>query len=381
MNNINCINKKIETIMTSSEKSKSLLLEFLIFVTSFSYGGAVRLREMFYDKGVLRSKRLPCKVISVGNLTVGGTGKTPMTIYVTRLVKRLGCKVAIVSRGYKGGAEKTGGIVSDGRAIFMTPDEAGDEPFMMAAKMRDIPVIVGQNRFKVGMMAVREFDPDVIVLDDAFQHLKIRRDIDLVLLDDNNPFGNGHLFPKGTLREPISSIFRGDAVILTRSDFIKTGSMVKLKAMMKNKPIFQSTHVPYIHKIIEVNNASLHVGSRSLFSSNFDIFSGKKVFAFSGIARNDDFRRTVESFKCEITGFAGFPDHHEYTDRELDAIVNSALDQSTDFIFTTEKDYARLAHRIKWPIDLVVIGIEISFGEDESAFKSFIKSRLEGFKK
>jgi len=316
-------------------------------------------------------------VISVGNLTVGGTGKTPMTIYVTQIVKHLGYKVAVVSRGYKGNAEKIRGIVSDGREIFMTPDAAGDESFMMATRLKDVPIIVGQNRFEAGMLAVREFEPDVIVLDDAFQHLKLNRDTDLVLLDDNSPFGNGHLFPKGTLREPISSISRGDAIILTRSNFLKTGSLVKLKGMMKNKPIFQSAHVPYVYKIVDGNNASPHLKSRDLFERDFDIFNKKRGFAFSGIARNDDFRNTVESFKCKVTGFSGFPDHHQYSDRELGEIVKSAMDLSADFIFTTEKDYVRIAHKIKWPIDLVVIGIEISFGKNDIDFKSFIEKRLQ----
>ena len=380
-NKMTCINKKIETIMTSNGKSRYLFLEYFLFITSIGYGGLVKLRKFLYKKGVLRSKRLPCMVISVGNLTVGGTGKTPMTIYVTQIVKHLGYKVAVVSRGYKGSAEKIRGIVSDGRKIFMTPDAAGDESFMMATRLKDVPIIVGQNRFEAGMLAVREFEPDVIVLDDAFQHLKLNRDTDLVLLDDNSPFGNGHLFPKGTLREPISSISRGDAVILTRSNFLKTGSLVKLKGMMKNKPIFQSAHVPYVYKIVDGNNASPHLKSRDLFERDFDIFNKKRGFAFSGIARNDDFRNTVESFKCKVTGFSGFPDHHQYSDRELGEIVKSAMDLSADFIFTTEKDYVRIAHKIKWPIHLVIIGIEISFGENDIAFKSFIKRRLQGLMK
>ena len=375
------IKKKIETIMTARGESRSLFLRPFLSAISIIYGGSVKLRGTLYKKGILQSKRLPCPVISIGNITVGGAGKTPMTIYIAELIKHLGYSVAIISRGYKGRLEKIGGIVCNGRTICMGPEKAGDEPFMIAKRLKTVPVIVGQNHFKAGTLAIKEFNPDILLLDDGFQHLKLNRDLDLVLLDHNSPFGNGHIFPKGTLREPIFSLYRGDAVILTRSDFIKTDSLVRLKGMMKNKPIFKSTHVPYIYKIIETYNTSPHPETKGLFSRDFDIFNGKRVFAFSGIAKNDDFRQTVESFKCEIAGFSGFPDHHQYSAIELGEIVKSAMDLSADFIFTTEKDYVRIAHRIKWPIDLVVIGIEISFGEDDIDFKSFLKSRLQGSKK
>ncbi len=212
------IKQKIKAIMTDEGKSRLLSFESFLFVISLLYGGVVKLREFFYKKKMLKSERLPCKVISVGNVTVGGTGKTPMTIYVAELLNRLGYKVAILSRGYKGGAEKTGGIVSDGRTIFMEPDMSGDEPFMLAAKLKNTPVIVGKNRFEAGMLAIKKFKPDIIVLDDAFQHLKLVRDINLVLSDCRRPFGNTHMLPRGTLREPLSALLRGDAFILTRSD-------------------------------------------------------------------------------------------------------------------------------------------------------------------
>ncbi|MBW2643060.1 MAG: tetraacyldisaccharide 4'-kinase, partial [Deltaproteobacteria bacterium] len=329
-------------------------------------------------KGFLQSKRLPCTVISIGNITVGGSGKTPMTIYMAELIKHLGYGVAIISRGYKGRAEKIGGVVCDGRMICMGPDEAGDEPFMISERLKTVPVIVGQNRFKAGILAIKKFKPDVLLLDDAFQHLKLNRDIDLVLLDSKKPFGNTYLFPRGTLRETASALLRGDAVIFTRSGVGKPAALDQVKRIVPKKPIFHSFHTPYIYKIITEN--SLQSPDRLNISSmyDFDIFKRKRVFAFSGIASNDDFRRTIESFRCELENFLGFPDHHPYSNRELDEIVKSAMDLSAEFIFTTEKDYIRIAHKIKWPIDLVVIGIEISFGENDIAFKSFIKSRLQG---
>ena len=372
------VKKKVETIMTNRGESRSLFLESFLFAISIAYGGSVKLRETFYKKGLLQSKRLPCPVISIGNLTVGGSGKTPMTIYVAELIKHLRYGVAIISRGYKGQAEKIGGVVCDGRKICMGPDSAGDEPFMVAQRLKTVPVIVGKDRLKAGRLAIREFKPDVLLLDDAFQHLKLHRDLDLVLLDSKDPLGNTYLFPRGTLRETASALSRGDAVILTRSNIEKPASLDQIKKHFPRKPIFHSFHTPYIYKIVTGNRSQSRDLPTISSKYDFDIFRNKRVFAFSGIASNDDFRRTIESFKCKIEDFSGFPDHHPYSDRELDEIVKSATDLSAEFIFTTEKDYVRMANKIKWPITLVIIGIEISFGENDIAFKSFIKSRLQG---
>jgi len=327
------VKEKIQEIMTGGKPSGSLFLKLFLFAISIGYGGIIRLRETLYKKGLLPSKRLPCPVISIGNITVGGSGKTPMAIYVAELIKHLGYGVVIISRGYKGQAEKVGGVVCDGRKICMGPDTAGDEPFMVAQRLKTVPVIVGQNRFKAGRLAIREFKP---------------------------------------------ALSRGDAVILTRSDMGKAPSLGQIKKHFPRKPIFHSFHTPYIYKIVTEN--SLKSRDRLTISSkyDFDIFKNKRAIAFSGIASNDDFRRTIESFKCKLEKFSGFPDHHPYSDRELDEIVKSAMDLSAEFIFTTEKDYVRIAHKIKWPITLVIIGIEISFGENDIAFKSFIKRRLKG---
>jgi tetraacyldisaccharide 4'-kinase len=371
------VKRKIQKIMTGGRESGYLFLKLFLFSISIGYGGIVRLRETLYKKGLLHSKRLSCPVISIGNLTVGGSGKTPMTIYVAELIQGLGYGVAIISRGYKGQAEKIGGVVCDGRTICMGPDTAGDEPVMVARRLKTIPVIVGQNRFKAGRLAIQEFKPDVLLLDDAFQHLKLHRDLNLVLLDSKAPLGNTYLFPRGTLRETASALSRGDAVILTRSEIGKASSLGQIKKYFPRKPIFHSSHIPYIYKIVAGNRSQLR--DRQTISSkyDFDTFKNKKVFAFSGIASNDDFRRTIESFHCKLESFSEFSDHHQYSDTELDEILKSATDLSAEFIFTTEKDYVRIAHKIKWPIDLVIIGIEILFGESDMAFKSFIKSRLQ----
>jgi tetraacyldisaccharide 4'-kinase len=371
---------KIETIMTTRVESKSLLMKPFLFAISIVYGGLIKLREALYKKGILQSKRLPCPVVSIGNITVGGTGKTPMTVYVAELIRRFGYKVAIVSRGYKGKAEKTGGIVYDGRVICMEPDQAGDEPFMMAKRLRSVPVIVGKDRFKAGMLAVKEFKPDVVLLDDGFQHLRLYRDIDLVLLDFNSPFGNGNLLPRGILREPASSLSRADALILTRSDSvpgsIKAKLLDRLMYLSQKRSVYVTFHTPYIFKVVtaagDIENSALSK-SQDWDSENI---KGRKVFAFSGIARNEDFKHTVESFGCDVSGFAGFQDHHTYSDEDINTILRSAKDAGAEIVCTTEKDYARMGHRKSWPIDLVIIGIEIAFGDDEAAFNAYMQNRL-----
>ena len=373
------IRKKIETIITENRKDRLFSFGSFLFMASLVYGGIVKLREFCYKAGIIKSKRLPCTIISIGNITVGGTGKTPMTIKVAQIIRNLGYKVAIISRGYKGGAEKTGGIVSNGHTILMEPDKAGDEPFMMASKLKDIPVVVGQNRFEAGCLTIQEFNPDVIVLDDAFQHLNQKRDIDIVLLDCGHPFGNNYLLPRGILREPISALKRGDTFVLTRSDsapdYIRQVTVDKIKNLAPGKPVFRSFYVPNLYK--PVNNKNSMSG---IELQNFDsgLLHGRRVVAFSGLAGNNDFRRTVESLKCDLIDFFEFPDHHKYTKTDLQTIMQSSINAQAEFILTTEKDYVRISGETSWPVELVVVGIELSLGDDESAFIDFIKNRLEG---
>ena len=373
------IRKKIETIITENRKDRLFSFGSFLFMASLVYGGIVKLREFCYKAGIIKSKRLPCTIISIGNITVGGTGKTPMTIKVAQIIRNLGYKVAIISRGYKGGAEKTGGIVSNGHTILMEPDKAGDEPFMMASKLKDIPVVVGQNRFEAGCLTIQEFNPDVIVLDDAFQHLNQKRDIDIVLLDCGHPFGNNYLLPRGILREPISALKRGDTFVLTRSDsapdYIRQVTVDKIKNLAPGKPVFRSFYVPDLYKPINNKNSMSGIELQ-----NFDsgLLHGRRVVAFSGLAGNNDFRRTVENLKCDLIDFFEFPDHHKYTKTDLQTIMQSSINAQAEFILTTEKDYVRISGETSWPVELVVVGIELSLGDDESAFIDFIKNRLEG---
>ena len=376
---LNKLKKKIENIMAGKGGVSFSSVEFLMFIFSLFYGGLVKFRSKAYDMGIIKSKKLPCKVISIGNITVGGTGKTPMTIYVAELVQKLGYVVVVISRGYKGELEKTGGIVSNGKTVLMGPEKAGDEPFMLAGRL-NIPVIVGKDRFKAGMKAVKKFNPDVIVLDDAFQHLKIKRDINLVLLDAKRPFGNSKLLPRGILREPLSSLSRSDAFILTRSDCASEleveKTLVELKEFVQEKPTFNTSHAPYAYIVEKGKHVPFESISRNSFLYDFDFLRDRSVFAFAGIARNDDFMCTIEGFKCIVAGFLEFPDHHGYSETDFNTVLRLAKEANVDFLFTTEKDHARMAHRMTWPIDLVVVGINIFFEKDEKSFSDFVKKRI-----
>jgi tetraacyldisaccharide 4'-kinase len=373
--------KKIESVMNSSGKSPAPSLALLLHGISIFYGAVQRLRAFCFRHRVFSSRNLPCKVISIGNITVGGTGKTPMTIHVAEEVRRAGFKVVIVSRGYRGDAEKHGGIVGDGRTVYMNADQAGDEPHMMACRLNGIPVVVGKNRFAAGMLAISKFQPDVIVLDDAFQHLKLKRDLDLVLLDHMRPFGNSYLMPRGILREPGSALARSTACILTRC---KTevgeglvSSVAEINMLAPGIPLFTSSHVPYWYKVQREEYTSQAATSNVFSINEFGQMKHRKVFCFSGIARNDDFQHTVKDIGFEVTGLLEFPDHHPYTEKDLATILQGAANTDADWLITTEKDYARIDFKEPLPLELIVVGVKVSFGDNDQAFNSFLKSRLQ----
>jgi tetraacyldisaccharide 4'-kinase len=370
--------KRIQRIMESSDETRIFSSEFFLYALSFCYSGALRLRRIFYKKNILKPRKLPCFVISIGNITLGGTGKTPMTIYIANMLKDLGFKVVVLTRGYKGKAEKTGGIVSDGTKVLMDPNHAGDEPFMMAATLSKIPVIVGKDRFRAGMIAVRRFHPHVIILDDAFQHLQIVRDINLVLLDHDRPLGNQHVVPRGTMREDISALLSAHAFIFTRSSIKDTPYLKEFKILLKNKPVFKSFHVPYIAKALKKNTRAkrLQIQDQRSFISGSQILKNRKVFAFSGICKNNEFLRTVREFNCQVVGFRGFPDHYKYSVHDLEQLTQSAIKARADVIVTTQKDYVRISHKTTWPTDLVVVGVEIAFNEKQADFSSFLTAEL-----
>ncbi len=360
----------VSRIMLQPGKAPLFSWASLLLLISLCYGGGVKLRRALYGNGMIGGKKLPCRVISVGNITLGGTGKSPMTVFLAKQIQQMGYQVVVCSRGYGGRASKKGGIVSDGHRRLMAPEDAGDEPVMMAAKLKGIPVVVGKDRFRAGEMALKRFRPDVLILDDAFQHLRLRRDINLLLMDSRRPFGNGYLFPRGMLREPASSISWGDAIILTRSNTVcgqdPDNMPFKPPGWRGNLPLFRASHVPKVYRFIDGKQIEV----------NPHILSGQRVMAFSGIARNDDFKQTIKKLGCELAGFLDFPDHYWYSDREIQQIGSMRTKAGAKYIMTTEKDLARIHHRIDNCRFLLTVGIDISFLKDDDAFADFLKKRL-----
>jgi tetraacyldisaccharide 4'-kinase len=366
---MNFSRKSIESIITGKNQAP-ILVNIVLTLLSEIYGAVVRLRRKGYATGFLKSKTLPCAVISIGNLTIGGTGKTPMTIYLAERLKQMGYRVAVISRGYKGSAEKHGGIVSDGKTILMDPETAGDEPFLLAASLKGIPVLVGRDRCRSGRQAVKRFQAQVVILDDAFQHLPLYRDLNLLLLDRTHPFGNGCLLPRGTLREPASALNYSDALILTRSS---KPFRIPADSWAKGRPVFFAVHEPFF-------SAEFSAGERLQFQSHTPInedqrFMGKHFFAFSGIADNHDFQRTLQKMGVDVCGAKEFPDHHNYSADDIQTILEAAVDSGATTLATTEKDMARLHGRFQFPMECVVVGIRISI-DDSTVFDRLIQNRI-----
>jgi len=380
------LQKKIESIMNDNGRQSSHPMEWLLFGLSRCYHSIMKLRGNYFRQNPKQSKRLPCMVISIGNITVGGTGKTPMTIYLANLIKDSGYKIAIVSRGYGGKASKRGGIVCDGEKILLGPELAGDEPYMMAKHLQDVPIVVGSNRFQAGMAAITAFSPDIILLDDGFQHQKLKRDLDILLLDATLPFGNGHLLPRGTLREPIEMIQRATVFILTRAgnsldpetSFRKQLSTNGLEEFFIHTPLFLCSHKSYLHSIIEPG-ADETTGISASFQKDRTSLAGLPVFAFSGIAKNQDFRASVENLGCKITDHLEFSDHYEYKNSDFITISQAAKRKNARWIITTEKDYVKVAEKFQWPLPLAVLGVAISFSEEQT-FQKLIFKKIQQYR-
>jgi len=314
-------------------------------------------------------KRLPRRVISIGNLTLGGTGKTPAVIAVAEEAKRRGLSPCILTRGYKGKA-KGPCVISKGEGALLTVEEAGDEALLMAEKTRGIPVIKGTDRYEAGLFAVQEVEPFVtglksgflFILDDGFQHWRLYRDLDVLLIDSTNPFGNCRLIPSGKLREPLGEMKRADVIVLTRTgkskgpDLMKDELVREIRKYNLDAPLYSSRHRP--------SGFSTMAGTE-LSSS---ILDGKAVFAFCGIGNPASFQDTLAGTGAEVTGFAAFEDHHAYSSRDIRGIFAAAKRCGADWIVTTEKDIMRLRGL---GTDERIVSLRIEF-EVEKGFYDFL---------
>ena len=341
----------------------SLPLRVFLCALSLLYGGVVALRAFLYRKGWLGSESVPCRVVSIGNITVGGTGKTPVTIMTARMLRDAGRRVTVVSRGY---ARKSAGIgvVSDDERIFLSPDESGDEPHLIAASLPGVPVVVGRKRAEAARFAWERFRPDVILLDDAFQHFKLRRDLDVVTVCADNPFGNGFLLPRGSLRETPSALKRAGAVLLTRFEGNAPSKFLEeeLHRFHPGMPVFYSRHVPVQLRLL--------AGSEIIPPESL---RGRKVAALSNIAGPGSFHRTLESLGAEIVWKRSMPDHHRYDTDEVAEIGREALANGADFLVMTAKDERDLPEGSRFdPITAYVLDIEVVLVGEREAFLKLV---------
>jgi tetraacyldisaccharide 4'-kinase len=303
----------------------SLALLPLLAIISIVYGAVMRLRSIAYRTGLFRTRRLPKPVISVGNITAGGTGKTPVVALIARYYIDRGKKVAVLSRGYRGTSEGKTGIVSDGKNILMTPGEAGDEPYMLAEKIPGLMVVVGADRYSAGLHAIEHLDPDIFILDDGFQHLRLHRDLNILIMDHARPLGNGHVLPAGLMREPRSAARRADLIIFTRC-----GDRAD-KLHFENIQTFHAFH--------ELAGFTPLAGCGTEVVPDISTLKG---VAFAGIADPDSFFAMLEKSGLDIISQIRFPDHCRYGAREIAEIITTTESVNSDYLITTEKDSVKL---------------------------------------
>ena len=337
-------------------------------IFSPAYSLVMLVRAYLYRNDIfLKSQRLPVPVISIGNLTLGGTGKTPMVRYVTRLLLDRGVRPAIVSRGYGGKAAGRINIVADRTKTLLPPEMAGDEPFMLAEALPGVPVLTGSQRARVARHAVEAFGANLIVMDDGFQHLALRRDLDLVLFSARTLLGNGRVFPGGELREPLSALGRAHAFVITGVD-ASNRSVVedfhrRLQGSFPAKPVFLGEYLPAGIWHSSQDKACTLAEAKSM-----------EMFSFAGIANPDSFHQTLRLEGFSVTGSKEFRDHHDYTAQDVAALVAAARASGAQALITTEKDFVKLRPFFgSFPI--LALTIELRMGQE---FDLFLADHLSG---
>jgi tetraacyldisaccharide 4'-kinase len=339
----------------------------LLTTLTYPYGWAHQLKLQAYRKQWVALRQLPCHVISIGNLTLGGTGKTPVVEAVARLLHAEGVRVCVLSRGYGGRTQSGVLVVSDGNRCLLPPEVVGDEPVLLAEHLAGLPVVVGKNRYAAGMLALERFGVDTVVLDDGFQHVQLARDLNILLLDAARPFGNGRLFPRGDLRDRPAAIGRADAIILTRWDSGAAPPCSVPHLCRADLPLFHSQHTPRDLRALADDQL---IPLTSL--------KGQRILAFCGIGMPHHFRLTLQGLGAEIIAFVAFPDHHPYTRAEIEQLVLTAEQHRGAMLVTTEKDGVRLRRLqpLGEPVWELRIGATIM--EQETAWKGYILGMIKG---
>jgi tetraacyldisaccharide 4'-kinase len=316
------------------------------------YSVAMKTREKLYTSAVFRQQSLSVPVISIGNLMLGGTGKTPTVQHIAKLLLKQGYHPAIISRGYGGKAKEAVNVVSDGKSVFLSPELAGDEPHMLARSLPGIPVLTGIRRIIPCRYSIDNLQCDVIILDDGFQHIAVKRDIDIVLFDSATLAGNSRVFPGGPLREPSSALNRCHAFLLTGENATNQERAKKFSHLLQqrftNRPVFISSLESY--KLVGQNDT---IAEES---------ESKKIFGFCGIANPSRFEKSLIQLGVKLAAFQALKDHVSYNQTLVSRLCKKADECGAEWLVTTEKDYVKLQN---FNFDLPLYVLQVQHKVDE----------------
>jgi len=346
--------KKKHSIMLLNIKYQKIWQLFLAPFT-FSYFIIIQIRNKFYDLNILKKKSLKTPIISIGNLTTGGTTKTPFTIFISKYFIKNNIKVGILSRGY-GRKSKGTIVVSNGNKILSTPKYAGDEPYLMAKILENVPIIVDNNRLRGGKYLISKYNPDIILLDDGYQHRSLKRDLNILLVNSFDKKCDHKLIPNGKLREPWKNYKRADLIIRTKSNLNIQNNYIIKKIKKTNKKTFISkSHITISKKFTKKN----------LITTNL---SKKNVLLITAIADPKSFYKAIKITKCNIIKKLNFRDHYKYDQKIWDKIEQSIKNLNIDFILTTEKDWIKI-EQITTITPIIIFKLDITINKEEYFYK------------
>jgi tetraacyldisaccharide 4'-kinase len=335
-------------------------------VAAAAYRGALTARSASYRIGLLSTRGLPVPVISVGNVTVGGSGKTPLAEEVVLALRGMGARPAIVSRGY---GRRTRGvrIVADGGGVRLAARDGGDEPVLLAERLPGVPIVVGENRYEAGLVAVGTCFADALVLDDGFQHRTLYKDLEILTVSGSVPWGNGRLFPRGSLREPLSALKRAGLVVVTNPPTATaTSEIVRvLRLRASAATLLSGAYRP----------TSLRRGDH-VRAETPEALCGRKVLMLAGLAAPGGFVETAEGLGAEVAGLAKFPDHHWYTPGDLARVAARLRETGAEAVLTTEKDWVRLRGMPLGAVPFWVLSVRLDLGADRVALAQALSDTL-----
>src|SRR5262252_8277371 len=362
----------VEVILEKRHGFRATLLRTVLRVLSFVYLSIVQFRLYLYRKRILKERQLGCLVISIGNLTVGGTGKTPVVEKFARALQKGGRRVAILSRGYKSvdrrqeknwwkrllapGLEVPPRVVSDGKGVLLDSAISGDEPYMLASNLTGVAVVVDKDRVKSGLHALKKLDVDTLLLDDGLQYLHLKHRLDIVLIDRQAPFGNEHLLPRGTLREPPRNLQRASYIFITKCNGEPNDDLIqRIRRYNRTAEIIECTHKPlYLKHVYREERLPL------------DYLKGLYIGSLCGIAAPESFEEGLRKLGAKIELSRHFADHHRYAQKELTSFLQRCVRRDVSAVVTTEKDAVRLPvlDNLEVPIYFLRVEIEILNGQE-----------------